>query len=69
MQRRRADLVVSHFRPTYSELSIRKMQASRWQLLAFIPQEVFDGHMAKLKANKEEITSIDLRSREAGGNR
>lgn len=47
--------------PTLEDLGISRMQASRWQLEANVPEEIFECHVAEIKAAKEELTSVGLR--------
>jgi ParB family chromosome partitioning protein len=45
---------------TYEELGIEKMQASRWQAIADIPEEKFEERIAELKAGGQELTSAEM---------
>lgn len=47
--------------PTLSELGIEKMQSHRWQLIASIPEEVFEEKIVEtMNAEKEELTSASF---------
>ena len=43
--------------PKLSDLGISKMQSSRWQEIASIPEEDFEAHIAETKEKKKELTS------------
>lgn len=43
------------------DLGINKFQSSRWQLEAEVSSEEFERYVAKIKADKEELTSVGLR--------
>lgn len=63
-QGRRTDLVTScdevSLPPTLADLGISRMQSSRWQLEASLPEEMFESHVADIKAADEELTSAGL---------
>lgn len=46
--------------PCLADLGISKMQSSRWQLEASLPEESFEQHVAEVKARGEELTSASL---------
>lgn len=48
--------------PTLSDLGISKMQSSRFQAVASIPEETFEQTIAKTKASQEELTTRQLLS-------
>ena len=54
---RATDLVTP---PTLAEVGITKSQSSRWQAVAKIPEEVFEEHIAEVKASKHELTSVGV---------
>lgn len=43
--------------PTLSDLGITRMQSSRWQSIAQIPEQVFEKHLIEKRESKEELTS------------
>ncbi len=43
--------------PTLNDLGISRMQSSRWQSIAAIPEPVFENHIASVKADGEELTT------------
>jgi len=43
--------------PTLSDLGITKMQSSRWQSIAAVPDEVFEAEIIEVKAKNMELTS------------
>lgn len=43
--------------PKLSDLGISKMQSSRWQTEAKVPEEIFQRHVAEVKTAKVELTS------------
>lgn len=45
---------------TLDSLGISKFQSHRWQIEASLPEERFEQHIAKTKANKKELTSAGL---------
>ncbi len=53
-------LPVSDDTPTYADLGIEKMQASRWQSVASVPEEEFEQHIAETKAAGEELTTASV---------
>jgi hypothetical protein len=46
--------------PTLAELGITHYQSRRWRLEASIPEEIFDLHVASVKARGDELTSAGL---------
>lgn len=46
--------------PTLSELGISRTQSHRWQIEASVPEEVFERHVAEVKASGDELTSASL---------
>ena len=48
--------------PSLKDLGISEIQSHRWQLEASVPEEKFEQWVAKVKADKEELTSIGLRT-------
>lgn len=46
--------------PTLSEVGITRMQSSRWQRMAEIPEPEFEEHIARTKAANEELTSASV---------
>ena len=42
---------------TLSDLGITRMQSSRWQSIAQIPEQVFEKHLIETRESKEELTS------------
>jgi len=47
-------------RPTLADIGITKTQSSRWQAIAFVPQDDFEKHLAKVKNRGEELTSAGV---------
>lgn len=47
--------------PTLSDLGISKMQSSRWQQEAAVPEAEFERHIAAVKSRGEELTSAGVR--------
>jgi N6-adenosine-specific RNA methylase IME4 len=45
---------------TLNDLGITRMQSSRWQMEASIPEQVFVRHVAQVRAQGEELTSRGL---------
>ena len=43
--------------PTLSDLGIEKMQSSRWQMVASLPEDEFEELITETKANKKELTT------------
>ncbi len=56
-QRRSQDVTAI---PKLSDLGIEKMESSRLQTIASIPEEVFEKHIAETKENKEELTTASV---------
>ena len=52
------DTIVSP--PTLSDMGISKMQSSRWQAIASVPEPVFEQHLATVKAAAQELTSAGV---------
>jgi hypothetical protein len=52
--------VLPNSAPTLAEVGITKMQSSRWQAVAKIPEEVFEDHIAETKAGKAELTTASV---------
>ena len=46
--------------PTYKELGVGKMQASRFQQEASVPDEVFEQHLAETKDKGQEVTTAGV---------
>jgi len=46
--------------PTLEEIGLTKMQSSRFQAIASIPQEVFEQAIAETKTGQKELTSKDM---------
>lgn len=46
--------------PTLDDLGIEKMQSSRWQIIAGLPEEKFEEHIQETKAEGKELTSAGL---------
>jgi len=46
--------------PKLSDIGISKMQSSRWQAIASIPEEKFEEHITTVKDSGEELTSVGL---------
>ena len=45
---------------TLSDLDISNKQSSRWQAIASVSEDDFEGHIAKTKGSKNELTSIGV---------
>jgi len=43
-----------------SDLGIEKMQSSRWQAIANLPEEIFEEHITETKADGKELTTAGL---------
>jgi N6-adenosine-specific RNA methylase IME4 len=63
-QGKRTDLVTScdevDDEPTLSDLGIERMQSSRWQTIASLPEDVFEEYIQEVKAEGKELTSAGL---------
>lgn len=46
--------------PTLSDLGIEKMQSSRWQTIARLPEDEFEEHIAETKAERKELTTASV---------
>lgn len=46
--------------PTLADIGLTKMQSSRFQAIADIPEEIFEGQIAQTKAAQEELTSAKM---------
>lgn len=46
--------------PTLADLGIERMQSSRWQMIAEMPEEQFEQHIAETKADGKELTEAGL---------
>ena len=46
--------------PTLADLGLSKMQSSRWQTIAAMPEDAFEAHIAKTKARNEELTTASV---------
>ena len=53
---------VRGFHPTLREVGISYKESSRWQLEARVPEKKFEGWVAQLNAQGEELTSAGLRN-------
>lgn len=47
-------------RPTLEDMGVTKMQSSRWQTMAEVPEEQFEQFVAETKADKKELTSVGI---------
>lgn len=47
-------------RPKLSDLGVNKVQSSRWQAIAAVPEECFVQHIAEVKAAGEELTTAGV---------
>jgi N6-adenosine-specific RNA methylase IME4 len=45
---------------TLPDLGITRIQSHRWQLEASLPEEILEQHIAEVKAQGKELTSIDV---------
>ena len=43
--------------PTLADMGISRMQSSRWQAIAAVPEPIFEQHLATVKADAQELTS------------
>lgn len=46
--------------PTLADLGIEKMQSSRWQAIANLPEDIFEEHITETKADGKELTTAGL---------
>jgi ParB family chromosome partitioning protein len=46
--------------PTLADLGIGRMQSSRWRTIARIPENKFEEHIATVKAQSTELTSVGM---------
>ncbi len=46
--------------PTLADLGIERMQSSRWQTIASLPDEEFEKHIAETKAERKELTTASV---------
>lgn len=46
--------------PTLADLGIEKIQSHRWQMVASVPDDVFEEHIAETKANGKELTTASV---------
>jgi N6-adenosine-specific RNA methylase IME4 len=46
--------------PSLAELGISKMQSSRWQAIAGVPDEAFEDHVAGVKQSGDELTTAGV---------
>lgn len=53
-------LPVENNTPTLADIGITKMQSSRFQAVADIPEDIFETQIAETKANQEELTTKQL---------
>lgn len=55
-------------KPTLAALGVSKNESSRWQIMASIPEELYDNRMAQVRADGGEITTNDFfRFAKSGG--
>lgn len=46
--------------PRLEDLGIERIQASRWQQIAQVPETVFDAHISTVKADRQELTTAGV---------
>ena len=51
---------VTEVPPTLADLGIERMQSSRWQAIASLPEEKFEGYIKERMTGKEELTSAGV---------
>lgn len=59
----RTDLTSSHDvtkKKALKDAGFNKMQASRFEAIASLPEETFEAHVARVKANNEELTTVGM---------
>jgi N6-adenosine-specific RNA methylase IME4 len=60
-QRARSQHVTeSEIPPTLSDMGISRMQSSRWQAIAAVPEPIFEEHLATVRAEAAELTSAGV---------
>lgn len=51
---------VLHVSPTLADLGIERMQSSRWQMVASLPEEIFEDHIQEAKTEGKELTTAGI---------
>ena len=46
--------------PVLADLGIEKMQSSRWQMVASVPDDIFEEHIAETRADGKELTTAGI---------
>jgi N6-adenosine-specific RNA methylase IME4 len=46
--------------PTLADMGISRMQSSRWQAIAAVPEPIFEEHLATVRAEAAELTSAGV---------
>ena len=60
-QRTRSQRVTeSEVPPRLADMGISRMQSSRWQAIAAVPEAIFEEHVAAVKAEAAELTSAGM---------